>query len=107
MPLLNPQPLDVDGAVIVYVAATVSDTFVPLERGLLLYRTAGTPANLTVLVPGTGEHAQAKPDPVVVVGATAAVGIATDGYRSAADVAGVVTVTASSIVALTVAYVVS
>ncbi len=106
MTLLAPQLVDVDGATITYAAASASDTFVPDVRGVLLYRTAGTASNLTIVVPGNNEHGQAKPDPVVALGATVAVGIATASYRSNTASDGTVTITASSVTALTVAYVV-
>lgn len=106
MALIAPQTADVDGATITYAAASASDTFVPDARGVLLYRTAGTLSNLTIVVPGTNEHGQAKPDVVVALAATAAAAISTAGYRADAASDGTVTITASSITALTVAYVI-
>lgn len=105
MALLSPQSMAVSGTVITYGAASASDTFVPNDRGVLLYRTAGTASNLTFVVPGNNAYNQAIPDPVVAMGATEARGVWAGGYGAAADATGVVTVTASAITALTVAYV--
>lgn len=107
MALISPQVAAVDGTTITYAAASASDTFAPQDRGVLLYRTSGTAADLTIVVPGTNEHGQAKPDPVVSLGATAAAAIATADYRPDASTSGTVTVTASSTTGLTVAYVVA
>lgn len=106
MALLSPQVADADGVAITYSAASASDTFAPSERGVLLYRTSGTGSTVTVVVPGSDERDQAKPDVAVTLGSTEAKAIATAKYARVTDANGHVTVTSSSQTGLTVAYVI-
>lgn len=105
MALIAPQRVDIDGATISYAAAGASDTIRPDPRGVLLYRTSGTPSNLSIVIPGNDDNGQAKPDIAVALGATVAVGLATVGLCDDVDANGLVTITSSSQTGLTVAYV--
>jgi hypothetical protein len=105
MALLSPQRADADGVAITYASASASDTFAPDERGVLLYRTSGTGSTVTIVVPGTDEHAQARPDVAVTLASTEAKAIATAPFKRDTT-SGLVTVTSSSQTGLTVAYVI-
>jgi hypothetical protein len=107
MALIAPQRADADGTTITYAAASASDTFAPVRGGVLLYRTSGTGSTLTLVVPGSDDRGQAKPDPAIVLGATVAVAIDAAKYVDAAGSTGLVTVTSTSQTGLTVAYVVA
>lgn len=106
MALIAPQRADADGVTLTYSAASASDTFAPVQGGVLLYRTSGTGSTLTLVVPGNDEHDQARPDVSVVLASTAAAAIALRPFVDNADTSGLVTVTSTSQTGLTVAYVV-
>lgn len=106
MALIAQQAAPVNGVSITFTAVNASDTFVPNDRGVLIYRTNGTSTNLTFVVPGNNSYGQAIPDPVVAMGATANFAVWAGGYAAAADATTqLVTVTASgALTSVTVAY---
>ena len=94
MALISPQQAAATGPAITFGAVTASDTFRPAERGVLLFRTAGTAANITFVVPGTNDLGQSQPDPVIAMGATDNRAVTTAQYVRYADSAtGLVTYT--------------
>lgn len=106
MALLTPQAATPAGPVTTYSAAGASDTLIPVDRGLLLYRTTGTGSTLTIVVPGNLDYGTAYPDPTVVLGATDNRMIPTSWMAKYADpITQLITITSSSQATLVVAYV--
>jgi hypothetical protein len=105
---LVPQQLATPaGPAITFSAVTASDTFAPHPRGVLIFRTAGTGATNTFVIPGTNDLGQNTPDPVVTMAATDNRAVATAPYVKYQDsVTNLVTYTTSSQTTHTVAYVI-
>ena len=104
MALIVQQAATVLGPAVTMTAITSSDTFRPSDRGVLIYRSAGTGATLTIVIPGNTDYGVALPDPTVVLGATDLRMIGTAGFAKYADPNGVVTITSSSQTTVTVGY---
>lgn len=107
MALLSPQQASVTGLDTVYSVVTASDTFVPHARGVLHYRTAGTGSTNVIVLPGNNDVSQANPDITVTMAATDDKHIKTGPLVKYADPATrLLTVTTSSQVSHTVAYII-
>jgi hypothetical protein len=104
MALITPQAATVLGPAITMSAIGASDTFRPTDRGVLIYRSTGTGATLTIVIPGNTDYGVALPDPTVVLAATDLRMIGTAGLVKYADNNGVVTITSSSQTSCTVGY---
>ena len=96
MALISPQAMAVTGTAPTFSAPTASDTLAPSDRGVYIVRTTGTATTVAMVIPGTDEYGQAKPDVSVSVGATAVHVIPLTAYTRAADATtGLITVTHS------------
>jgi hypothetical protein len=108
MALVAQQTVTPAGPAITAASVTASDTFAPHPRGVLLFRTAGTGATITFVIPGTNDLGQNTPDPVVTMAATDFRGVATAPYIKYQDpTTNLVTYTTSSQTTHTVSYVIT
>jgi hypothetical protein len=107
MALIAQQTVTAAGPAITYSAVSASDTFAPHPRGVLLFRTAGTGATNTFVIPGTNDLGQNTPDPVVTMAATDTRAVATGPYIKYQDpTTNLITYTTSSQTTHTVAYII-
>lgn len=104
MALLAAQQVGITGPTITFGAAAASDTVVPDDRLMLVYKnTNAATRDITVVVPGT-RFGQANPDVVVTIAATTGEEYIGPITRDLADpVTGLVTVTTSAQTNVTVA----
>lgn len=108
MALISPQAMLVTGTSPVFSTPTASDTFRPHERGSLLIRTTGTATTATIVIPGTDDFGQAKPDVANTLAATDLKVIPTAQYAKVADANQVVAIGFSgALTGVTVAYIIT
>lgn len=105
MALLNPQTVTPLGPTITFQAAgSIYDAFVPVPRGILRVRTAGTITTVAITIPGTDRYGLARPDISVALPATGEKDFGPFDSDAADAVTGLVTFTCTPITAVTVAY---
>jgi hypothetical protein len=96
MALISPQAIAVTGTAPTFSAPSASDTLVPRDRGVYIVRTTGTSTNVELVVEGTDEFGQARPNVTVACGATAVTVIPLTAYtRAVSPSTGLLTVTHS------------
>lgn len=107
MALLAPQYPRITGTAITFSsAAGGGDTIAPAPSSVLHVRNgSGSPITVTVVVPGTDDFGQARPDIAVTVAASAHTAIGPFSSALLLNSSGVIDITYSGVTSLTVAHV--
>ncbi len=107
MALIVPQAMAVTGTSPTFTAPTASDTIAPSDRGVYIVRTTGTLTTVAIVIPGTDDLGQARPDVSLATGATDIKAFPMTAYAKYADATtGLLTITHSgALTGVTSAYI--